>query len=120
MVERANARNAEAVREGRAELRLGSISSLLYPAKSFEKALSVHSIYFWPDPIANLREVLRVLVSGGRFVVTLDPSEPLEDPMVRRTGYETWSREALLAVLEEAGLVAKGCESRQDLGMICA
>lgn len=120
MVERANAHNAEAVREGRAELRLGSISSLPYPAESFEKALSVHSIYFWPDPISNLGEVLRVLVSGGRFVITIDPSEPLEDPMARRTGHETWSREALLAVLEEAGLVDKGSESRQDLGLVCA
>lgn len=120
MVKRANAHNATAVREGRAELRLGSISSLPYPAESFEKALSVHSIYFWPDPIADLGEVLRVLVSGVRFVVTIDPSEPLEDPMVRRMGYEIWSREALLAVLEEADLVAKSSESRQDLGLVCA
>lgn len=119
MVERANARNAEAVREGRAELRFGSVYSLPYSAESFEKALSVHSIYFWPDPIADVGEVLRVLVPGGRVVVAADPSEPLEDPVVRRTGYETWSRGALLTVFEEAGLVDKESASRQDLGLVC-
>ena len=46
MVRQANARNAGAVREGRAELRLGGVSSLPYSDESFEKALSVHSIYF--------------------------------------------------------------------------
>lgn len=120
MVRQANARNAAAVREGRAKLRSGDVSSLPYADASFEKAISVHSIYFWPDPVADLGEVSRVLVPGGRFVAVVDPTEPVESPTAERTGYGTWSREALLAVFEQAGLLDADSETREDLRLVCA
>ena len=120
MVKLANERLAEAMREGCAELRPGDVSSLPYADGSFEKALSVHSIYFWGDPIADLGEVRRVLVPGGLFVVTIDPTEPMQGPAAKQTGYDTWSREALLAVLDRSGLVRTDSEMAADLGLLCA
>ena len=117
MVRQANARNAGAVREGRAGLRLGGVSSLPYADESFEKALSVHSIYFWPDPVEDLGEVLRVLVPGGRLVVVVDPTEPIQEPTRGETGYQTWSREALLAIFSRAGLVEADFEDNENLGL---
>ena len=119
MVRQANARNAGARGEGRAKLRLGNVSSLPYADESFEKALSVHSIYFWPDPIANLEEVLRVLVPGGPLVVVVDPAEPMHAPTSEKTGHGFWSREALLEILETVGLVEADSGSRKDLGLVC-
>ena len=43
--------------------------SLPFEAASFDKALSVHTVYFWPDPTAHLAEAFRVLRQGGRFVL---------------------------------------------------
>ena len=120
MVRQANARNAGAAREGRAELRSGDVSSLPYADGSLERALSVHSVYFWPDPVADLGEVSRVLVPGGRFVVVVDPTEPMDGPTADKTGHGTWSREALLVVFEQGGLVEAGSEVREDLGLVCA
>ncbi len=120
MVKLANERLGSAVREGRAELRLGDVSSLPYANGSFEKALSVHSLYFWEDPISNLCEVRRVLVPGGLFVVTVDPTEPMEGPAARQTGYDRWSREALLAVLGRSGLAETGSEFAANQGLACA
>ena len=86
MVRMARDRLGEAIREGRVELKLGDVSSLPYPDGSFEKALSVHSIYFWEDPVVGLREVQRVLVPGGLLVATVEPTKPLERPGAKMTG----------------------------------
>ncbi|MGB3683351.1 MAG: class I SAM-dependent methyltransferase [Rubrobacteraceae bacterium] len=119
MVRQARARNLDAVRRKDAELLLGDVSSLPYSDASFEKVVSVHSIYFWPDPISNLREISRVLVPGGYFVLTIDYTEPMKDPTAGEIGHTTWSRAALLTVLAEAGFSDVGSEVRED-SLVCA
>jgi SAM-dependent methyltransferase len=54
---------------GRVELRRGDAGALPYAAGSFDKVLSVHTIYFWSDPSAVVGEIHRVLVPGGRLVL---------------------------------------------------
>lgn len=73
MVDQARSRNAAAVQSGRVELRQASVSELLYQEASFDKVYSVNSIPFWPDVVENLKSVLRVLKSGGRMVVAVQP-----------------------------------------------
>ena len=51
MVQAASQRNADAIRSGRVELRHGDVSALPYPAESFDVAFSLHSIYFWRNPV---------------------------------------------------------------------
>jgi len=48
-------------------------SSLPFKDNYFDKALSIESLYYYPDPLAALREVFRVLIGGGRvfFMVNL-------------------------------------------------
>jgi arsenite methyltransferase len=40
-----------------------------FPDASFDGALSVHTLYFWSDPTACLREIRRVLRPEGRLVL---------------------------------------------------
>jgi len=49
MLEEAVKRNDSAIRAGRVELKQGDVASLPYPNEFFHKAMSIHSIYFWPD-----------------------------------------------------------------------
>ena len=71
MVRQAARRNREAVREGRVELRLGTVSDLPYSDTHFTKACAIHSLYFWPSVEGGLRELHRVLAPGGLLVLAV-------------------------------------------------
>ncbi len=75
MVAAARQRNAAAIRAGRVDLRKGDAAHLPFADAAFDQAYSIHSIYFWPQPSAALKEIRRVLKRGGRLILTVLPKE---------------------------------------------
>jgi ubiquinone/menaquinone biosynthesis C-methylase UbiE len=69
MVRMARTHCATLIARGRVVLDEGDSAQLSYPERTFDRVLSVHTIYFWPDPLHDLRECHRVLKPGGRFVL---------------------------------------------------
>jgi ubiquinone/menaquinone biosynthesis C-methylase UbiE len=69
MVEQATSRNAKAIEAGRVELREGSVEPLPFADKTFDGALAVNSMQVWPDAVAGLREIRRVMKPGGRIAL---------------------------------------------------
>ena len=69
MVEQATARNVKAIQNGRVDLRHGSVESLLFEDDTFDKALAINSMQVWPDAVAGLREMRRVIKAGGRIAL---------------------------------------------------
>jgi ubiquinone/menaquinone biosynthesis C-methylase UbiE len=69
MVRRASRHYKNAIHRGVVEVSRGDSSGLSFPDGSFDKALCIHTLYFWKDPIRDLREICRVLKPGGRFVL---------------------------------------------------
>jgi len=69
MVEQARVRNAKAIETGRVELRRGSVETLPFENDSFDKAMAINSMQVWPDAVAGLREIRRVMKSGGRVAL---------------------------------------------------
>ena len=76
MVQMATRRCRRFVAEGRVKLDLGDSAHLPYPSASFDKVFSVHTIYFWPNPKDQLKEIERVLRSGGRLVLGVRKKSP--------------------------------------------
>lgn len=70
MVKRARTRNARVVRAGRVRLQQGDAAHLPFADRQFDKVISIHSLYFWPEPSVVFAEILRVLKPGGICVVT--------------------------------------------------
>ena len=75
MVQAASQRNANAVRSGRMELKQGDVTALPYPDRSFDIVYSLHSIYFWQNPVECLREIKRVLKPDGMLAITILPKD---------------------------------------------
>jgi ubiquinone/menaquinone biosynthesis C-methylase UbiE len=73
MVEQARARNATAIQSGRVDLRHGSVERLPFDDNSFDKALAINSMQVWPDAVAGLRDIRRVMKPGGVIALGFTP-----------------------------------------------
>jgi SAM-dependent methyltransferase len=69
MVAQARARNVRAIESGRVDLRQGLVESLPFDDNRFDKAFAVNSMQVWPDAIAGLKEIRRVMKPGGRIAL---------------------------------------------------
>lgn len=75
MVRRAEKVNGSSIKTGRVEVFLASSDNIPYPDETFNKALAVHTIYFWDQPKAHFSEVYRTLVPDGKFSICFRPAE---------------------------------------------
>jgi len=118
MLRAARRRNAVAVRRARVALYHGNVACLPFADGSFDKAFGIHTVYFWPEPLAVLREIWRVLKPGGALALTVlpreqwntsDPTAPVGTPECRPyTGAE------LQRLLAEAGFDAPRIATAAD------
>ena len=69
MVAQARARNATAIKNGRVDLRRGSVEQLPFDDNAFDKALAINSMQVWPDSAAGLREMRRVMKPGAEVAL---------------------------------------------------
>ena len=90
MVAQAAARNADAIKSGRVDLRRGSVERLPFRDNAFHKVLAINSMQVWPDIPENLREVRRVMKPGGTIALAFTP-------------YSGQAKDSLAALLQAAG-----------------
>jgi SAM-dependent methyltransferase len=76
MLRHAAKRNAEGIRRGRVDLRLGSIENPPAFEAPFDKILAVNAMQFRDRPVARLAELRRLLAAGGRIAIAFQPRGP--------------------------------------------
>ncbi len=64
-----SAKNAGLIQTGRVEIAQASVSRLPFPDNRFDLVTAVETQYYWPNSVADMQEVLRVLKPGGVLVV---------------------------------------------------
>jgi ubiquinone/menaquinone biosynthesis C-methylase UbiE len=69
MLEQARARNAITIKNGRVDLRRGSVESLPFADNTLDKALAINSMQVWPAAATGLRAIGRVMRPGGRIAL---------------------------------------------------
>jgi SAM-dependent methyltransferase len=78
MVEVAARNNAKWVSNGKLEIQKASIEEIPYPDHCFDKVFTCNTLYFWPEPLENIREVKRVLNPNGQFFCAFRDKELME------------------------------------------
>ena len=113
MLKRGRKKFNKLISQGKVELKEGSASQIPYPSGFFDKVSTINCIYFWPDLVAGLKEVHRVLKNGGVFILSVVPKEQLEKFPPARHGYAIYSDSQLQDFLKGAGFVNIRTEHRK-------
>ena len=99
----ATRRCADFVRTGRVELYRADAARLPFPRASFDKAYSVHTLYFWQHPAEVLVEARRVLRPGGLLALCYRSKSDPATQNFPEAVYRFLNEGDVVAQLREAG-----------------
>jgi ubiquinone/menaquinone biosynthesis C-methylase UbiE len=95
---------------GRVRLMLADSASIPYPDESFDKVVTVHTLYFWDDPRRHLRELHRVLRPGGCLAVGFNPKGTAATTNFPASVYSFYDVDEVRDLLREAGFPSVAVE----------
>lgn len=122
--------NRASVSAGRVEVHHASVSQLPFPGAMFDVVTAVETHYYWPDLVADLREILRVLKPGGTLAIIAEAYKGgKHDAVLQRL--ETLQRRGIMNyahltvaehrdALVNAGFADVEVFENYDKGWICA
>lgn len=103
MTTAARERNALLLARGRVALTTADVAAIPYANASFDKAIAINSVYFWPDLRASLRDIRRVLREHGVLVIAaMTPEASLTMPF-NRHGFRVYGPSTFREACLEAG-----------------
>ncbi|MGH2785520.1 MAG: class I SAM-dependent methyltransferase [Actinomycetota bacterium] len=120
MADRAARRFADDPRGGSALVLVGDVSKLPFADASFDRAYSVNAVFFWPDPVAGIAEIHRVMRPGGLAVIAgptsafllarvagIGPAAPSGPGSVRRIAQEAGFNDVRIRRAPGAALIPR-------------
>ncbi|MEM8960787.1 MAG: class I SAM-dependent methyltransferase [Acidobacteriota bacterium] len=99
----ARKRNRTLIEAGQARFEVGTSSQIPFDDGSFDKALAVHTIYFWDDPRAHLSELKRVLAPGGKLCLGFGDRSFMADLPFTAYGFNLYDHVTVLEHLRATG-----------------
>lgn len=102
MVRMSRLRNLKHVLRGTLRVDQGDAMKLPYREGQFDTIVSVHSIYFWPDPEEVLQECRKVLRPSGKLVLTFMPRRKWPQDGAGATCH-VFSEDEMVTLLQKAG-----------------
>ena len=118
MVQVARKRNADAIKTGRMELNQGDAASVPYPDESFDIVFSLHSIYFWDNPVECLKGFRRVLKPDGLLAITIQPKNKWGREQIDSPGMTLFFGNEIGEMFSSAGFQNVRTESSTENGEI--
>ena len=103
MVARARQRFRREIAEGHVRIAPGSVGQLPLEDGSVDKACSLNTIYFWPDPAAAVAELGRVIRKGGTLVLGFEAPETLRAWPGHRYGFTVYEAGEVVRLLVDGG-----------------
>jgi len=116
MVQAARKRNFDAIKSGLMELKLGDVASIPYPDESFSIIYSLHSIYFWENPIECLKGFRRKLSPDGLLAITIQPKNKWRQEQIESPGINLFYSDQIVEMFTHSGFQNIHTESYPESG----
>jgi ubiquinone/menaquinone biosynthesis C-methylase UbiE len=113
VIRRAGRKFARARAGRRAAFHEGHVETLPFGASSFEKIITVNTVYFWKSLDQGFRECHRVLASTGLLVVGFLPKDRMDRMGMPADIFTSRTREQMVAAIESAGFANVRVEKPQ-------
>lgn len=86
------------IAQGKVEIKEGSDSQIPYPDNCFDKIYTVNTVYFWPVPLAGMKDIFRVIKKQGIVVLVYTAKAALKS-----THHTHHSEDYLCDLFKQAG-----------------
>lgn len=114
MVRAAERRFASWIADGRMAVRQGTAERIPWADAEFDRALSVNSLFYWPDAAQGVREIRRVLRPGGVLVLGLRDKAAMDKIGIGSLGYWSPDQKEIEVLLADAGFDPVSVQSHSD------
>jgi ubiquinone/menaquinone biosynthesis C-methylase UbiE len=106
MVKEANLLNKELMAKERVIFQEASIEKLPFKDNSFERITTTNTLYFWPQPTDNVKELLRVLKPTGKLLIAYRSKSCMDQLELAKHGFEKYENQDVEKLLHGAGFKA--------------
>ncbi len=122
MLQQATLHNQSFINSAQLSLIEASSDNLPLENSFFDQITCANTLYFWQPPEPHLKEILRVLKPGGKFVMGFRTGEQIETMQLHPAIFARYSIEEVESLLELAGFDNIRIESRAGfpVGSVCA
>lgn len=103
MIHDATQRNKKLVDAGLVSFQLSPADIIPLPDTYADKLFTVNTIYFWPNPLAYLKEIRRVLKPGGELAIAFATESFMKNLPFVQYGFELYTEDKVSSLLKECG-----------------
>jgi ubiquinone/menaquinone biosynthesis C-methylase UbiE len=112
MVKQAKQKFKSLIESGKVSIEFADVNHLPFDDNTFDKVCTVNTIYFWEEPLIGLREIKRVLKSGGRLVVGIRSADKMKDLPFTQHNFRLYAPEAVRDLLVGSGFSGVSIDHR--------
>ncbi len=114
MVDEAKRNNTAKIQLGVIELIHGTIEELYYRNETFDKIVTVNTLYFWDNPAKALYELKRVLKPGGVLVIGFRDRDLVKNMPFTKFGFTLYSGEEAIKIVKDADFGSVKLETKVE------
>ena len=103
MLSIARKRNKQNIANGKVKILEGNFDEMPFEKERFDKACSVNTLYFWPDPVHTARKIAEILKPDGKLILAFEDIEQLEQRKLNPEVFHLYSNEEVQNLLINAG-----------------
>ena len=116
MIEEARKQNKDLIDQGKVDFLLGNSKELPLESDYANKVCLINTIYFWEDPLQDLKEIYRVLKNDGKIYISIRSKDKLENERFTRFYFRLYKYDEIKEYLKQAGFKNIRLEHKPEPG----